>query len=176
MNSFGLGVAVATNRYTPDELEGSVEKFMGPVEEVPPEAPVTWPDDLFALRLPEWRKAIAAKKATADAIVAKAKTKHALTEQQVAAIRAPITPEETAAAAPKTATPAAAEGPTDVEVKPAPDAPPVTFAQVADAMHKATNENALNEAAGLITAIADDSQRDELNALFDTRLTELQAA
>jgi hypothetical protein len=65
-------------------IDTPTEKHMGPVEEV---KPATWPDDLFAQRLPEWRKAIAAGKATADAIVAKAETKHPLTDAQKAAIR-----------------------------------------------------------------------------------------
>lgn len=79
--------------YTDDELgQGGEpgEKFMGPADVVgvpPPPAPEHWPADLFAERLPEWHKAIQTKKATADAIVAKAKTKHPLTPEQEQAIR-----------------------------------------------------------------------------------------
>jgi hypothetical protein len=60
---------------------------MGTAEEVQPES---WPADLFAQRLPEWRKAIAEGKASADQIIGKAQTKHPLTPEQIAAIREPI--------------------------------------------------------------------------------------
>lgn len=73
-----------------DEAERIIEaapRHMGDAVEVLP-----WPEDLFAQRLPEWRKAIAAGKATADAVIAKAKTKHPLTEAQIAAIRTPEAP------------------------------------------------------------------------------------
>lgn len=82
-------------------MDTPTERFMGAADVVQPTAGAaaagqqqvqqeTWPADLFAQRLVEWRKAIAAGKATADAIVSKAQTKHALTADQEAAIRAPV--------------------------------------------------------------------------------------
>lgn len=86
-----LGLPVAE-----ELMDTPTERFMGPAEVVsstPAAAPKpaeSWPADLFAQRLPEWRKAIAASKATVDSIISKAETKHPLTEDQKAAIRAPI--------------------------------------------------------------------------------------
>lgn len=132
------------------------EKNMGPAEVVKPgakpETPACWPDDVFQERLPEWRKAIAAKKATADAIVAKARTKHQLTPEQEKAIRDPIQ------------APAA-----DVV-----DAGPVvTYAQVADLIVKAADTDKLAEAEDLIGAVADPQQRTELVANAAARRAEL---
>lgn len=63
------------------------EKNMGPAEVVQPATPACWPDDLFQQRLPEWRKAIAEGRATADAVIGKAQSKYPLTPEQQAAIR-----------------------------------------------------------------------------------------
>lgn len=126
-------------------------KNMGPAEVVPPAAPQPWPADLFDARLPEWRKAIADKKATADAIVAKAKTKHPLTDEQEKAIRAPIT----------------AENVTDV-------APKVTYAQVADQLNAASDIDQLNDAGALVGCISDPTQRNELAVIYERRADELQ--
>jgi hypothetical protein len=142
--------------YTPDELEEPGEKFMGPADVVgappPPPPPEHWPADLFEQRLPEWHKAVQTKKATADQIVAKARSKHPLTPEQEAAIRAVPKPEAT-----------------DV-------APKVTYAQVADALNKAPDRAVLDEAADLIGEVADEQQRGELRAIYDRRCGELTAA
>jgi hypothetical protein len=128
------------------------EKFMGPADVVqppaPPAPPASWPDDLFKARLPEWRAAIAARKGTADAIVAKAKTKYPLTAEQEAAIRAPLTEAEK---------------------------PPVTvtFAIVAEGLNKAGDLDKLADAASLINAIPDEQQRAELTEIYERRGQEL---
>lgn len=114
-------------------------KHMGDAVEVPP-----WSDDLFASRLPEWRKAIAENRATADAVIAKAQTKHPLTEAQKSAIRAPIT-----------------------------SAPAMTSGQVSQAMADATDVDSLNEAAALIDAVTNEAARKELNAEYDACLSKL---
>ena len=125
------------------------ERFMGAAEVVQPTTPESWPDDLFAARLPEWHKAILANKATADAVITKALTKHPLTEAQKAAIRNVPKPVETAA-----------------EVV-------VTYAQVADGMNKAAKLDKLAEAASLIAAVPDEAQRKELGELYDRRAADL---
>ncbi|MCY1167810.1 hypothetical protein D9M73_77830 [compost metagenome] len=130
---------------------------MGMVEEVKPAAPTAWPADLFAERLPEWRKAIANKRATADSVVAKAKTKYPLSAEQETAIRKPDA--------------------TDVTAK-AVDADGVvtmTYAQVADKLNGATTSDDLDTAASLITAVADQGQQGELSAIYETRKTALTA-
>ncbi|CAA2106111.1 ERF family protein [Variovorax paradoxus] len=113
----------------------------------PPAGPTCWPADLFAQRLPEWRAAIAAGRAKADQVIAKARTKYPLSDEQITAIRAP------------------ASG----------GAPGPTYAQVADQLHKAVDEDALNVAADLIKAVADATHRTDLNALYDKRRAELNA-
>lgn len=129
-------------------------KHMGAADVVQPAAapaaPEPWPADLFEQRLPEWHKAIQSKKATADAIVAKARTKHPLTPEQEAAIRN----------VPK------AEA-TDVE-------PKVTYAQVADKLNGAKNMEDLSTAGDLIGEVADETQRGELRAIYERREGELQ--
>lgn len=145
--AFGFG-----GIYDQDEAERIAEnepKFMRRRRVVQPTAPPSWPADLFAQRLPEWRKAIAAGKATADAIIAKARTKHPLTPDQEADIRAQ-------------------DVVTDA-------APKVTYAQVADAIAKAADADKLAEAGDLIGSVADAEQRTELAALFERREAELQA-
>lgn len=137
--AFGFG-----GIYDQDEAERIAEnepKFMGAAEVVQPTAPPSWPADLFAQRLPEWRKAIAAGKATADAIIAKARTKHPLTPDQEADIRAQ-------------------DVVTDA-------APKVTYAQVDAGMRAARTVEALGEAAALIAAVADEQQREELTRTFE---------
>lgn len=138
--------------YTEDELGDSSEKFMGDVDVVPPPPPAaSWPSDVFNLRLPEWRAAISAKRATADAIVAKARTKHPLTVEQEAAIRNVPKPDVTDAA------------------------PKFTYAQVAERITAATDADALAIARDIIPAVADEQQRNDLHQLADGRETELTA-
>ena len=146
------GMAVAEEAM--DTEEGHELKHMGAAEVV---KPATWPDDLFEQRLPEWRKAIAGKRATADGVIAKAKTKYPLSDAQEKAIRAPIEPTGTTTPAPDV---------TDAW-------PVVTYAQVAERLHKAVNADQLADAGDLIGAVADPGQRAELSKLFDTRTTAL---
>lgn len=144
--------------YTPDELEEVEPKHMGMVDEVkPPPAPNEWPAELFAERLPEWRKAIAAKRASADSVVAKAKTKYPLSAAQEAEIRKPDA--------------------TDVTAKPVDDDGVVTmtYAQVADKLNGAKTADDLDTAASLITAVSDKGQQGELSAIYETRKTAFTA-
>lgn len=129
--------------YTPEELEPASPRDMGAAEVVKPTA---WPDDLFAERLPEWHKAIIAKKATADSIVSKAKTKYPLSEAQEKAIR---------------------NTPTGPVVADADGVITMTYAQVADKLNAAGNKDKLDEAASLISTVADEKQRGELNAMYE---------
>lgn len=108
-----------------------------------------YPADKFTENLPAWRKAIASGKATADGVIAKAQTKHPLTEEQMVAIRAP---EPTAVV-------------TDT-------GPVVTFAQVAEAITKANNIDQLADAADLIGSVANPEQRGELTVKYQSRFDE----
>lgn len=140
------GMAVAEEMM---DIPNGETQNMGMVEEVKPVVKVeAWPDDLFAERLPDWRKAIAEKRATADGVIKKAKTKYPLSEKQEAAIRATDTPV---------------------------DAPAVSAGEISRRMKSADSVDALNEAAGLIGAITDPEARHELDAEYDALLAELNS-
>lgn len=128
-------------------MDTPAERFMGPAEVVNDLKPVGWPVDTWEARLAEWRKAIAAGRATADAVIAKAQTKHTLTDAQKEAIRAPI---ENAV-------------------------PVISAGDVSRRLADAQNVNALNEAAALIEAIADADIRKALGDEYDARLADLSA-
>lgn len=111
----------------------------------PPPPPATYPDAQFRENLPKWREVIAAGRKTPDQIISMAQTKHPLTDEQKRAIHE----------SPRTTGP--------------------TYAEIADQLNKAVDEDALNVAADLIKAVADATHRTELNALYDKRRAELNA-
>ena len=122
-------------------------------------------DDQFTKNLPAWRAAIAAGKATADAVIAKAKTKGTLTQEQVDAIRAPI------------------EQPvTDVQPKGEASAPltnatsVITAQELEQRLRDAPDLDTLYAVADLIGEVDDPQARAELNALFEQRQFALEAA
>ena len=130
---------------TADEMEGKPLDSDIEVQARVVEEPKVLPPysaDKFATNLPAWLTAIAVGKATADGIVAKLRTRGTLTQEQVAAL----------------------------EAKPA--APVVTFAQVAGAMNKAKDMDALDAAADLIGEVADAEHRAELSAKYEARKAE----
>lgn len=127
------------------DTQAMSEKHMGAAVVVQDEKPECWPDDLFKQRLPDWRKAIAEGRATADSIIAKAKTKHPLTDAQMAAVRDP-------------------EKATDPGLKPG---------EVSRQMDEAQDIDALNEAAALINLVRDPEARSELDAEYNDKLSEL---
>lgn len=118
-------------------------------------------DDQFTKNLPAWRAAIAAGKATADAVIAKASTKGTLTPEQMDAIRAPI------------------EQPvTDVQPKgEAAAAEPRhwTAITVTERINSASDLDALYIAADLIGEVADPDARAQLTELFEQRQFALEA-
>ncbi len=136
---------------TADEMEGKPID-MGMAEVVPPAPPPPtqtalepWPDDKLNLREQKIREWGAAGK-TVDEIVAFLGSKGTISQEQKARIS-------------KWMAEAAA--------------PAMTYAQVADALTKAADPDALEAAADLINTIADQGQRDELSAIFDRRQGEL---
>ena len=118
-------------------------------------------DDQFTKILPAWRAAIAAGKATADAVIAKASTKGTLTPEQMDAIRAPI------------------EQPvTDVQPKgeAAASEPSLwTASTVTERINSASDLDALYIAADLIGEVADQDARAQLTELFEQRQFALEA-
>ena len=156
--------------YDQDEAERIVEaspvKHMGSVERAEPAELPTYSAEQFAKNLPAWRSAIAAGKATADAVIAKASTKGTLTQEQVDAIRAPI--EQPAP------TPAQqAEPVTDVQPKGEPQV--MLEKTVGDQLHAAATLDALYEAADLIGEVADPEARARLTQFFEERQFALEA-
>lgn len=170
--------AFAVRDVFPDVLKGlpvaeevmdtPTERHMGQVERVEPGTPTAlpaYPADQFAKNLPAWRAAIAAGKATADAVIAKAKTKGTLTQEQVDAIRAPI------------------EQPvTDVQPKGEASAPlanatsVITAQDLGQLLRDAPDLDTLYAVADIIGEVDDPQARAELNALFEQRQFALEAA
>jgi hypothetical protein len=152
--------------YTPEELEQSGEKFMGPVEEVKPE-PTPYPAEQFEANLPKWREVIQANRKTADDLIAFTESRNPntpMTEEQKATLRG-IKPVKNAAATdvlPKgeAAAPAADTGPA------------LTFAEVNDQLNAAKDMDALNDAATLIGEIQDQQHREELTRVYEARQSE----
>ena len=156
--------------YDQDEAERIVEaspvKHMGSVERAEPAELPTYSADQFTKNLPAWRAAIAAGKATADAVIAKASTKGTLTPEQMDAIRAPIE---------RPAPPPAqqAEPVTDVQPKGEPQV--MLEKTVGDQLHAAATLDALYEAADLIGEVADPEARARLTQFFGERQFSLEA-
>lgn len=153
--------------YDQDEAERIVEaspvKHMGSVERAEPAELPTYSAEQFAKNLPAWRSAIAAGKATADAVIAKASTKGTLTQEQVDAIRAPLN-----APAPQQQEPV-----TDVQPKGAPEA--ISEQEVGNRLHDAASLDVLYEVADLIGEVADPEARARLTQFFEERQFSLEA-
>ena len=156
--------------YDQDEAERIVEaspvKHMGSVERAEPAELPTYSAEQFAKNLPAWRSAIAAGKATADAVIAKASTKGTLTPEQEAAIRAPI--EQPAPPPAQQAEPV-----TDVQPKGAPEA--ISEQEVGNRLHDAASLDVLYEVADLIGEVADPEARARLTDFFEQRQFALEA-
>ena len=156
--------------YDQDEAERIVEaspvKHMGSVERAEPAELPAYSADQFTKNLPAWIAAIAAGKATADAVIAKASTKGTLTPEQMDAIRAPIE---------RPAPPPAhqAEPITDVQPKGEPQV--MLEKTVGDQLHAAATLDALYEAADLIGEVADPEARARLTQFFGERQFALEA-
>ena len=156
--------------YDQDEAERIVEaspvKHMGGVERAEPAELPTYSAEQFTKNLPAWIAAIAAGKATADAVIAKASTKGTLTPEQMDAIRAPIE---------RPAPPPAqqAEPVTDVQPKGEPQV--MLEKTVGDQLHAAATLDALYEAADLIGEVADPEARARLTQFFGERQFALEA-
>ena len=156
--------------YDQDEAERIVEaspvKHMGSVERAEPAELPTYSAEQFAKNLPAWRSAIAAGKATADAVIAKASTKGTLTQEQVDAIRAPIE---------QPAPPPAQQAELVTDVQPKGEPQVMLEKTVGDQLHAAATLDALYEAADLIGEVADPEARARLTQFFGERQFALEA-
>ena len=156
--------------YDQDEAERIVEaspvKHMGSVERAEPAELPTYSADQFTKNLPAWRAAIAAGKATADAVIAKASTKGTLTQEQMDAIRAPIE---------RPAPPPAQQAELVTDVQPKGEPQVMLKKTVGEQLHAAATLDALYEAADLIGEVADPEARARLTQFFEERQFALEA-
>lgn len=110
--------------------------------------PETYPQDKFDTELPKWEKLIADGKKTPDQIIAMAQSKHPLTGEQKAAVKA-------------------------AHQEPSKGAQTVTYAQVVERLNKAGDIDMLDADATLIAEVSDEQQREELTAIYHNRREEL---
>ena len=147
------------------------ERHMGQVERVEPTTPQpAYTPEQFAHLLPSWRKAIAAGKATADGVIGKIKTKGTVTAEQEAAIRAPLTEAEKAAAKPPS------QQVTDVQPKAEADPVAPTAQDLEKRLRDAADLDTLYAVADLIGEVPDPEQRTALTAVFEERQFALESA
>lgn len=139
-----------------DAGTGEIVQAASPAKPAPLQV---WPTDAFNARLPNWKKAIASGKSVED-IVGFASSKGQLTAEQIAAIRS-LAAEVLKEAGQRT--PEGRTGP----------APTFTYDEVAARMHAAATKDALDEAATLIGAVADQEERAHLETIFNDRTAEL---
>lgn len=135
-------------------MDTPTERFMGQAEVVQPAQqalPAPYTDEEFAANLPKWRQIIAGGRKTADELVAFISSKRPLTGAQQQQLRA-------AQPVPKQA--ATADAQHD-------DAAVMTYAEVADALHKSGSLDELATAGSRIAYVQDRVQRDELTAIYE---------
>lgn len=133
--------SIMEERSGEDGVEGKVEAR--------PEV-TAYPADKFTSNLPTWQGLIEAGKKTAEQIIATASSKHKLTDEQVAAIKAAAKPKAT-------------------------EQPSITYAQVANMFNKATTLDALDEAADLVGQVKDEQQRKELREIYEAAAEKYQS-
>jgi hypothetical protein len=126
-----------------------MEEGDAPVKPAAKPEQTAYPEDQFAKSLPTWLKAIADKKKTAEQVIAMAQSKHTLTPEQIAQINGPKTD-------------------TDGVIT-------MTYAQVAEKLNGAHDLDKLAEAASLISAVADEKQRKELEQIYERRGAEINS-
>ena len=150
---------------TADEMEGKTID-MGAADVVHqqpatgrPALPASYPDDAFKVNLPKWREAIQAGKATAEQIIVRASSKGQLTDEQQAAIRAPIE-----------AAPAQQQPDADGVI----EQPAMTYAQVATRLHAAQTMDQLADTGSCISLVQDAAHRQELSDIYDQRAAQLE--
>lgn len=138
------------------------ERFMGPADVVPTQAitnqttAAPYTPEEFEKQLPKWRALVEAGTKTPQMILDFIETKRQLTPEQRTAIEALDKP----------AVPAAETHE---------DAPVLSYAEVADGLHKAQDMDALALAGSQIGLVRDAGHRAELAAIYDNRAEQLQA-
>lgn len=164
--------------YTADEIgDAPPERHMGMADVVQPPAPTEYPQADFDKNLSSWAKVVASGRKTLQDLIAMVGSKAPLTptQRQVLADAVQQLQANTVDAAPAP-DPAPARPAADSQPDPAPQAtggPAITFAQVNDAMLKAKDLDALNDAAALIGEVQDQQHRKELVEAYEARVAVL---
>jgi hypothetical protein len=148
-----LNVTAASDIFVQDLASEDDEPRQDAEPEKRDTAPKPYPPDQFAKNLPAWTKLIQDGKKSSEQICSMVSSKAVLSNEMRAQILA--------------IKPAQAQG------NGGNGAPDVTFAQVADRLHKAPDLDLLAADADLIRMVADEGQRAELSALYNKRKAEL---
>lgn len=163
--------------YTPDEMGEPGEVHMGMADVVPTE-PTTYPEDQFKSNLPKWQEVIESGRKSPDDLIIFAQARNPtmpFTDAQLSTLRG-FKHSKNASA-----TDAQPKGEATTSTRPVQAAatattasvPAMTYAEVADKLHAAKDQDQLNDAADLIGAVAAPDQRTDLTAIYDSRLAEL---
>lgn len=142
--------------YTPDELEQTGERFMGPADVVgapppPPAPPASYSQADFEKNLPTWTEVIATGRKTPDGLITWAEGRGAkFTDEQKATLRALKGPTD---ATPKTGTPKGEEGPR------------FSYAELAEQINKATGPETLDPIRDLARHLPEDQQAELADAV-----------
>lgn len=160
--------------YTPDELQDAQPRYMGMVDELKPRPPATYLQSDFDKNLPTWTEVIAKGRKTSESLIAMVESKGALmTDAQKKVLSAiKLVFDVTPKAKPATVVVAPAE------TKPSVDSDGVvtmTYAEVAEKLNKAADLDALDAAASVIPAVADETQRSKLSAMYVARIAQFKA-
>ena len=141
---------------TADEMEGKEVDVTPPAAAAPalPAGPPAYPQADFDKNLPQWRKYIEAGRKTPEDIITMVSTKGALSEAQMATLRAIKPP---------------IEGEAKKEAAPAVDA-----AKLRDRLEKAADLDVLTADADLIAQVADVGTREELTEVYRVRREALE--
>jgi len=149
--------------YTQDELAEPAEKYMGAAEVIPPaqQARPVWDDAQWDKTVPKLADGIAKGK-TIEAALSWASTRADVTPEQEARLRAAVAERESAATI-------------VVEHETKSGAPQINADTLAADMLRATTLDQLNDLATLIGALPDATARDQVQAVFESARTRLEA-
>ena len=151
-------------------MDTPTERHMGQADVVQPAQqalPAPYSDEEFIANLSKWKQVITSGRKTADDLIAFISSKRPLTDQQQQALRATQPAQQPPAAQPQQAE--------ITDAQDHADAPEMTYAQVADRLHKAADMDELANAGSMIALVRDAEHRGDLAKIYDQRACALQA-
>ena len=152
-------------------IDTPTERHMGHAEVVQPaqqSLPAPYSDAEFDATLPKWKQVITSGRKTVEELIFMASLKQrAFTEVQQQQLRTFQPAQQQSAAQPQQA---------DItDAQDHDDAPEMTYAQVADRLHKAADMDELANAGSMIALVRDPEHRSDLAKIYDQRAYALQA-